>query len=78
MEQRRELLNLYQSGVAFQAANDYPAALQAYTEFLIRSPQKRDVSVRITAIKHQQEMDSLFADAEADYEACLLYTSRCV
>ena len=55
--------------MAFQAANDYPAARQAYTEFLVRSPEKATfvcASPRSTTLA---EWNSLFADAEADYEA---------
>jgi len=65
--EEREILDLYQRAVALQEAGDYEEALKLFTEILVRRPRYGDVSLRITAIRRQQELDRLFAEAEGDY-----------
>ncbi|MFH1085698.1 MAG: hypothetical protein V1772_08055 [Chloroflexota bacterium] len=66
---QRELVDTYRQAVAYQQAGDYPAAIANLTQVSIMAPGYRDVGVRITAIKRQQQLGGLLAEADADYEA---------
>jgi len=79
---KRELERLYEKGLGLEAKGDNPAAedweqarqyyenaLAKYTEILMRSPQYRDVPLRITGIRQKLRIADLFVGAEANYEA---------
>ncbi|NLG27007.1 MAG: tetratricopeptide repeat protein [Chloroflexi bacterium] len=64
---QRELLTLYNEGVAQQEAGDKAAALSTFTELLIRAPQYKDARLRVSDLRRSQDVEGLFAEAEADY-----------
>ncbi len=73
---QRELLALYEGGLALQEAQDWPGALAAFTDLAVRAPGYADVSDRIYAIGKQQELERLFAVAEEEFAAGRLESAK--
>jgi len=80
--QQREIERLYEKARNLEAQGDnvteeewdeagsyFEAAVKEYTDILLRSPEYRDVRLRITAINEKLKLGDLFVDAETDYEA---------
>lgn len=68
---QRELINTYLQAIAHQQAGENQAAMAKFTQVSIMAPGYRDVGARIAAIKRQQQLESLLAEADADYKAGL-------
>ena len=64
VDEQRTLLDLYGRAVAADNAGDQEAALALYSQLQVKSPGYRDVSKRILAIRHGQDLDKLFAQVK--------------
>jgi len=65
----QEIKRLYDAAVAAQAAGDADEALKRLSDLSVRRPNYRDVAVRIAEIRKQQDVEKLFAEAEATFAA---------
>ena len=61
---QRELFALYTESVAADHAGNDELALSLYANLQMKSPSYRDVSSRILAIRHVQELDQLMQQAQ--------------
>ncbi len=68
---QRELLAMYEQAVALQEAGDRAGALAIYTDLLMRAPQYKDVRLRVGDLRRAEDIEGLYAAAEADYSAGL-------
>ena len=66
---QREVADAYQQALGYEAVGDYQAAIDSFTRVSILAPTYRDVGVRIMTNKRHQELESLLAEADADFEA---------
>ena len=69
IQTQRDIQTLYKQAVTDQDRGDYTAALLALNELSIKSPGYRDISSRINLITKQVKIETLYAEAEAAFNA---------
>lgn len=61
----RELVALYDQGIALQQTGDLAAAQQKFTEVTLRKSDYKDVTARIAEIRRQSDLEAVWQRAEA-------------